>query len=134
MSAKYFQGVKLDGIWLHPKINFSVISSENTTSNFRVYAQRKVPAKCFKIYHILYIRKPKVAFSAFHFVLLYISSSANLKIGRSEKRCIEWFVNHHYSCIFEFKMDEINKSFRNLNLFWGILNSNMYSSAKKKEI
>ena len=30
---------------------------------------------CFKICHILYIRKPKVAFSVFQFVLLYFSPS-----------------------------------------------------------
>ena len=33
---------------------------------------RKVPAKRFKIWYVLCIRKPKVAFSVFHFVLLYI--------------------------------------------------------------
>ena len=40
-----------------------------TPPNFRVCAQRKVPAKRFKICHILCMRKPKVAFSVFHFVL-----------------------------------------------------------------
>ena len=39
--------------------------------NKKVYAWWKIPAKCFKICHILYIRKPKVAVSVFHFVLLY---------------------------------------------------------------
>ena len=38
-----------------------------TPPNFRVCARRKVPAKCCKIWHILYIRKPKVAFSVFLF-------------------------------------------------------------------
>ena len=37
----------------------------------KAYAWWKIPAKCFKICHILYIRKPKVAVSVFHFVLLY---------------------------------------------------------------
>ena len=31
----------------------------------------KVPPKCLKVCHILCIRKPKVAFSVFHFMLLY---------------------------------------------------------------
>ena len=39
-----------------------------TPPNFRVCAQQKVPAKCFKLCHILYIRKPKVAF----FILCYL--------------------------------------------------------------
>ena len=43
-----------------------------TPPNFRVCTQRKVPAKRFKICHILFIRKPKVAFYIFHFLLLYI--------------------------------------------------------------
>ena len=43
-----------------------------TPPNFKVCARRKVPEKFFKICHILYIRKPKVAFFVFHFVLLYI--------------------------------------------------------------
>ena len=42
-----------------------------TPPNFRVCARWNVPAKRFKICHILYIQKPKVAFSIFHFVLLY---------------------------------------------------------------
>ena len=42
-----------------------------TPPNFKVYARRKVPVKRFKICHILYIRKTKVAFSIFHFELLY---------------------------------------------------------------
>ena len=43
-----------------------------TPPNFRVCARRKVPTKRFKICHILYIWKPKVAFSIFHFVQSYI--------------------------------------------------------------
>ena len=44
----------------------------HTPTNVRVCAQRKVPVKCLTICHILYaIRKPSVAFSVFHFVLLY---------------------------------------------------------------
>ena len=39
--------------------------------HFRDCARWKLPAKYFKLCHILYIRKPKVAFSVFHFVLLY---------------------------------------------------------------
>ena len=46
----------------------------HTPPKFRICARQKVPAKCFKIYHILYIWKPKVAFSVFHLVLLYIFS------------------------------------------------------------
>ena len=42
-----------------------------TPPNFRVCARRKVPAKCCKIWHILYIRKPKVAFSVLcYFIIL----------------------------------------------------------------
>ena len=33
-------------------------------------SERKLTVKCFKICHILYVRKPKVALSVFHFVLL----------------------------------------------------------------
>ena len=43
-----------------------------TPPNFRVCAPQNVPAKCFKICHILYMRKPKVAFSVFHLGPLYI--------------------------------------------------------------
>ena len=39
-----------------------------------VCARWKVPAKQFKIWHILCIWKPKVSFSVFHFVLLFIFS------------------------------------------------------------
>ena len=42
-----------------------------TPPNFRVCAQQKVPSKRFKICHISCIRIPKVAFSVFHFMLLY---------------------------------------------------------------
>ena len=42
-----------------------------TPLNFRVCALRNVPAKCFNICHILYIQRPKVPFSVFHFMLLY---------------------------------------------------------------
>ena len=42
-----------------------------TPPNFRVCSRRKVPVKRFKICHVLYLQKPKVAFSIFHFVLLY---------------------------------------------------------------
>ena len=42
-----------------------------TLQKKEVYAWRKVRVKCFKICHISYIWKPKVAFSIFHFVLLY---------------------------------------------------------------
>ena len=41
-----------------------------TPPNFRVCARWKVPAKRFKICHILCLRKPKVAFSIFHFVIV----------------------------------------------------------------
>ena len=45
---------------------------QSTPPNFRECARQKVPAKCFKICHILYIRKSKGrAFPIFHFVLLY---------------------------------------------------------------
>ena len=46
--------------------------SKNVDFSLRVCARWKVPAKRFKICHILYIRRPKVAFFVFHFVLLYI--------------------------------------------------------------
>ena len=49
------------------------LSSEFTPPNFRVCAWWRVPVKHFKICHILCIQKSKVAFSIFHFVLLYIS-------------------------------------------------------------
>ena len=42
------------------------------SSQFQGLCSTKVPAKRFKIWHISYIRKPKVAFSDFHFMLLYI--------------------------------------------------------------
>ena len=46
---------------------------EVTLQKKEFYTWWKVPAKHFKIFHILYIWKPKVAFSVFHFVLLYFS-------------------------------------------------------------
>ena len=52
-------------------VQCTYILFENTPLNFRVCAWRKFPAKRFKICYILKIRKPKVAFCSFHFVLLY---------------------------------------------------------------
>ena len=43
----------------------------STPHNLKVCAWWKVPAKRFKICHILYIRKPKVAFFIIHFVQFY---------------------------------------------------------------
>ena len=57
-----------------------------TPPNFRVCARQKVPAKRFKICHILYIRKPKVAFSVFHFVLLYIFSYLMNGLKKKKKK------------------------------------------------
>ena len=66
-----------------------------TPPNFRVCARRKVPAKRFKICHILYIRKPKVAFSVFisgYFIFLpnecpgLWRQRKKYKIAQNEKR------------------------------------------------
>ena len=55
----------LSGQWLYVGTLFR---------NKRFMLDEMTPVKCFIICHILYIRKPKVAFSTFHLVLLYFPS------------------------------------------------------------
>ena len=90
----------------------------HTPANLKVCARRKVPAKHFKICHILYIRKPKVAFSVFHFVLLYFSPDEcpdlcrhrpghslgeKNKVARNEKRKKQLWGSQSFQCaILEF--------------------------------
>ena len=48
-----------------------IFSRPRHSSEIRGFAKVFVPAICFKICHILYIRKPKVDFCVFYLVLLY---------------------------------------------------------------
>ena len=50
--------------------NFIADDGAHLKVNFRICAQQKVPAKCFKICHISYTQKPKVDFS-FHATLYF---------------------------------------------------------------
>ena len=59
-------------------------SSYSTPPNFRDCAQRKVPAKRFKICHILYIQKPKVALSILSAQTRALIRGKN-KVARNEK-------------------------------------------------
>ena len=71
-TAVYFANSKQRILYVSISIFKVILCYPCTTPpNFRVCAWQKVPAKCFKICHILYIRKHKVDFSIFHFVLLY---------------------------------------------------------------
>ena len=72
-----------------------------TPPNFRVCAQRKVPAKRFKICHILYIRNPKDDFSIFDFVhkmknakSIFGFSYTYIKYGKFWSVSLELFVEH----------------------------------------
>ena len=60
-----------------------------TPPNFRVCAWQKVPAKRWKICHILYIWKPKVVFSFFSFI------REKNKVARNEKRKQQLWVFVH---------------------------------------
>ena len=72
--------IERDGLAKQPKFSPSIQSSAmHTPPNFKVCARRKVPAKRFKNCHILYIRKPRVAFSVFH-SLYFIFSLMNALI------------------------------------------------------
>ena len=67
--AKEYFKYDLDFRNLKKNQNNRSARSYSTPPNFRVCARWKVPAKWFKIYHILYMRKPKVAFSYIQGVL-----------------------------------------------------------------
>ena len=59
-----------------------LLSFQINPPNFRVCAQQKVPAERFKFCHILFIWKPKVAVSVFHFMLFIIECPVDFDIDQ----------------------------------------------------